>query len=110
MSLVLSFMYGVPSLSMSSPAATPLTMADHKAVSQCLDDLTNEDLIVLGTELGLKYPRLKRMRFLLGDMVAAWLNREDYVLASSGPPSWASLMAALRNIGMIGIATAIQSK
>ena len=83
-------------------------MVDHNTVSRLLDNLTSEDLIVLGTELGLKYPHLKRMTSLLGDMVAAWLNGEDNVLTCSGPPSRASLSAALRSIGKAGIATIIE--
>ena len=82
-------------------------MSDHRAVTKHLEDLGHEELIVLGTELGLKYPRLRRMTSLMGELVAAWLNGQDDVLKASGPPSWASLIKALGNIGQHGIAQRI---
>ena len=39
-----------------------------------------------------------------GDLVAAWLNGEDHIIEVSGPPSWSSLIAALRDINQPGIA------
>ena len=62
----------------------------------------------LGGALGLEYPHLTRMPYLMGDLVAAWLNGEDHVMEKSGPPSWSSLIAALRSISQPGIANAIE--
>ena len=48
-----------------------LTMADHGNVTRHLVDLNNEELVALGSQLGLSYPRMRRMTWLMGDMVAA---------------------------------------
>ena len=94
---------------MQTKASPPrLSIDDHYMVSGHLADLDNEDLITLGGALGLRYPKLKRMHYLLGDMVAAWLNEEDNVLRASGPPSWTSLVQALEDMGQPGIASRIQ--
>ena len=85
-----------------------LTMADHFAVTRHLRDMNNEELTDLGGALGLRYSNLRNMsRPLLGEMVAAWLNGEDMVLATTGNPSWASLRQALQKIDQLGIAEKI---
>ena len=82
-----------------------LTMTDHYAITKHLRDLSNEDLMDLGGALGLCYSHLRNMcRPLLGEMVAAWLKREDNVLSATGEPSWASLVQALTDIHQLGIA------
>ena len=43
----------------------------------------------------------------LNDMVAAWLNGEDDVVT---PPTWATLVEALREIGQNGVADNIQTR
>ena len=45
---------------------------------------------------------------LLSDMVSSWLNRADNVIGVSGPPSWNSLIKALRHIEFNGIAHDIE--
>ena len=84
-------------------------MGHHFKVSQCLKDLPNEDLISLGGALGLSFPKLKRMRDLPSEMVAAWLRKEDDVL-KQGKPTWKILVNALRDIGQNGIANSILQK
>ena len=86
------------------PHAT-LTKADHSKVTRFLTDLTNEQLVDLGAELGLWYPHLQRMKTLPGDMVAAWLQMEDNITQS---PSWNTLAAALEAIHQKGIASTIR--
>ncbi len=88
---------------------TTLTMAHHFAITKCLCDLGNEELMALGGALGLYYPHMKRMSpsSFMGDMLAAWLNKEDNVMAASGDPSRASLIKALKCIEKHGIAQEI---
>ena len=50
------------------------------------------------------------MRSLPGDMVAAWLRREDDVLEVSGVPAWKVLSEALKDTGQTGLAMKIQQK
>lgn len=85
-----------------------LTMTDHCTVTRCLKDLSSEDLIGVGTALGLYYPHLRKMNNLLEEIVTAWLNREDNVQSASGAPRWASLIKALRNINLPEIAQKIE--
>ncbi len=85
-------------------------MAHHFTITKCLRNLGNEELMALGGALGLFYPHLKRMSAstFMGDMLAAWLNSEDNVVAASGYPSWTSLINALENIEQHGIAQTIR--
>ena len=82
--------------------------ANHLEVKQALDQLSNDELITLGTALGLHYNHLKRMQKPLDEMVASWLKEEDDVCTVSSPPSWASLVKALRNTSHEGIARGIE--
>ena len=82
-------------------------MKDHFEVTKFLKNLDKNDLMNLGGALGLSYPKLKEMEPLRGDMVAAWLNKEDFVSEQSGEPSWESLKAALKKIGQTGLADTI---
>ena len=96
----------VPPQTASSKKATShnLSTADHFKVSKVLKALDNEQLIRLGTALGLEYPHLKRMQTLPEDMVAAWLNMEDEVMDTSGIPTWSSLIKALEDTDQKGVA------
>ena len=83
-------------------------MKDHFPVTKCLEDFSNDELMSLGTALGLRYTKVRNMRCpLLGEMVAAWLNGEDEVLSVTGAPSWDSLSKALKKINQPGIADKI---
>ena len=86
---------------------TLLTMTDHPTIENFLEELDNEQVIGLGTSLGLLYPRVKKMKALPADMIAAWLRKEKNVTKS---PSWNSLVDALKDIGQNGIASAIEKK
>lgn len=70
--------------------------------------LQNFEIVRLGQALGLRRSKLKRMSILPDDMVDAWLNREDNVLETSGPPTWQSLCQALRAISQNGTAADIE--
>ena len=85
-----------------------LEMADHHDVCQEIKNLSQKQLISLGDELGLSYPRLKEMTGPLPEeMVAAWLSKEDDVLKRTGQPTWRSLADALKRIGHADIANKI---
>ena len=81
-------------------------MSHHFKVSQCLRDLPDDALISLGGALGLSFPKLKRMRDVPSEMVAAWLRKEDNVL-EHGKPTRRLLANALKSIGQNGIANSI---
>ena len=83
-------------------------MDDHHAVTQELNDLSNEDLIRVGGALGLHHPNLKRSKNILPDMVTFWLRQDDRVTETSGSPTWASLATALEDVGHTGVASRIR--
>ena len=85
-------------------------MKHHFEISHYLGDLDNEQIVQVGLALGMNYAKLKRMRSLPGDMVAAWLRREDDVLEVSGVPTWKALAEALKDNGQTGLAMKIQQK
>ena len=85
-------------------------MKYHFKISSYLMDLDNEQIVQVGLALGMNYPKLKKMCSLPGDMVAAWLRREDNVLEVSGVPTWKALSEALRDVGQTGLAVMIQQK
>ena len=87
-----------------------LGMRHHYEISSCLLDLDNQQIVQVGLALGMNYAKLKRMRSLPGDMVAAWLRREDDVLEVSGLPTWKVLSEALKDTGQTGLAMKIQQK
>ena len=97
--------------SLPTPLAAPpaqLNVDDLPIVKRYLCDLGRDELIDLGVELGLRYPNLQLMTSLKNEMVTAWLKSEDNVVRFSGPPCWASLVRALRNINQNGIASKIE--
>ena len=85
-------------------------MQHHHEISSCLLDLDDQQIVQVGLALGMNYAKLKRMRSLPGDMVAAWLRREDDVLEVSGVPTWKALTKALKDNGQTGLAMKIQQK
>ena len=80
-----------------------VAMSDHHSVRKYLENLSDENLIELGEALGLSYPKLRKMKPLLNEMVAAWLNRQDKV----GETTWSTLVKALESVGQKGIANTI---
>ena len=85
-------------------------MRHHYEISSHLSDLDNQQLVQVGLALGMNYAKLKRMRSLPGDMVAAWLRREDDVLDVSGVPTWKVLSESLKDVGQTGLAMKIRQK
>ena len=85
-------------------------MRNHYEISHNLMDLDDQQIVQVGLALGMNYAKLKRMRSLPGDMVAAWLRREDDVLEISGVPTWKALAEALKDNGQTGLAMKIQQK
>ena len=98
----------LPEEHVSAPPAQ-LDVDDLPIVKRYLRDLGRDELIDLGVELGLRYPNIQLMTSLKNEMVTAWLKSEDNVVRISGPPSWASLAGALRNINQNGIANTIDT-
>lgn len=89
---------------------TVLTEREHLKISSYLCPLKEKDIILLGQALGLLRSKLKKMKNHPEDMMDAWLNKEDYVLATSGYPTWESLCEALKEINQSGKASEIESK
>ena len=83
-------------------------MEDHFQVTECLSDLTNKELLKLGSALGLHWPNLKKMTMLCDDLVERWLNGADNIVATSGQPTWASLINALEKIKLERVAEKIK--
>ena len=82
-------------------------MRHHYEISRHLKELDNDQIIEVGTALGMNHSKLKRMHSLPGDMVAAWLRKEDDVLEN---PTWKVLSEALKDTGQTGLAKKIQQK
>ena len=85
-------------------------MKHHSQISRHLKELDNDQIVDVGSTLGINYVKVTRMRSLPGDMVAAWLRREDDVLEISGDPTWKALTEALKDNGQTGLAMKIQQK
>ena len=88
--------------------SSPLNMADHIEVTSLLVVMSRDDIMQLGSALGLSFFNLIKMDHTLEGMIAAWLSHADAVLETSGPSSWTSLATALDKIGHSGIATKIR--
>ena len=77
-------------------------------ISEYLGGMITEDILKLGTVLGLKFIKLKNnmdsKTFLL-DTIYSWLQKED----NTGKPTWRALVDALKckGIGQKGIAADI---
>ena len=67
--------------------------------------MDNDQIKILGGAFGLGFPKLSRMSNPPIDVVAAWLRREDNV---NDPPTWKSLIKALREVGQNGIAEIVE--
>ena len=83
-------------------------MSDCFKITRFINELENEVIIELGQALGLSRSKLRRMRNMPGDMVAAWLCQEDNVIRTSGDPTWPTLATALDSIGQGGTAMTIR--
>jgi hypothetical protein len=66
-------------------------------VKKVIRDLTPQQVLDLGQELGLYYSTLKRMpqESVHGDMVHAWLMKMDDVPEVGGDPTWQSFARGL---------------
>ena len=69
--------------------------------------MDNDQIRTLGGAFGLEFPKVSRMTTPLVEVIAAWLRGEDNV---SEPPTWKSLVKALREIGQNGIADKIEKE
>ena len=90
------------------PPPNTIDLSDHYEVISYLRRLDNRQIRCVGGSLGLAYNTLDKMKDIPSEMVAAWLRREDYVMAVSGEPTWRSLVNALRKEGQEGTARDIE--
>ena len=67
-------------------------------------------MIDVGGALGISFGKLRKMSNYPDDMVAAWLRREDFVMSTSGEPTWRTLVEALRKVGQEGTAKDIEEE
>ena len=89
----------------------------HEATSY-LYDLNKNQIYQLGLSLGLNARTLMETRDVapqsryLSDMLAAWFRKQDKVSDKSGPPTWRSLVKALRSksVRQTGIADIIKQE
>ena len=78
---------------------------DWATICRYLRKMTRPQIQQLGGELGLSVFNLQMMLNLPGDMVTAWLRKQDHVKEKSGDPlTWKALVDALKRIGQQGIA------
>ena len=82
---------------------------DSEDVIDYIKDLKAGQIIALGLSLGLSYETLTSIKCedIPSEMVTAWLSRKDYVMKTSGDPSWKSLKEALLEIGVTDVANMI---
>ena len=102
--MIIIKLYYTPKIALS------IAISDHFLICQFLKNVSKEDVQRLGGALGLSYPALQKMNSFPGEMVAAWLNRQDKVLQHSGEPTWSTLEDALRKIGQTGLAEDLKTK
>ena len=86
-------------------------LGDLHQISSYLHDIPYESSLCLGLALGLSYTKLQKKEkatFLL-EMLSMWLREEDDVI-KFGPPTWKTLVDALRDktVGQNGIAQTIE--
>ena len=95
---------------MISPSIYTTDLSTHYKVVSYLRKLDDRQIRYVGGALGLAYNTLDKMKDVPSDMAAAWLRREDYVMAASGEPTWKTLVNALRKEGQEGTARDIEEK
>lgn len=84
-----------------------LDIKDHGRVYEYIKKMKDDEIRMLGRELGLEYATLTSLHHPQSQVIAAWLRVEDNVLTTSGPPSWKSLVKALQNVWRPDIADRI---
>jgi hypothetical protein len=79
-------------------------------VEKVIRDLTPQQVLKLGQELGLYFPTLKKMpqESIHGDMVHAWLMKMDGVPEVGGDPTWRSLARGLAEQKLWGMVDIIK--
>ena len=87
-------------------------LLSSREVNPHLKKLDTTKLYELGGELGLNITELKKIApiELHLELCERWLREDDDVHHTSGPPTWSSLVTALRNIGANGVATSIEQQ
>ena len=90
--------------------STCADLSAHYKVASYLRKLDDRQIRYVGGALGLAYDTLDKMKDVPSETAAAWLRREDYVMAASGEPTWRTLVNALRKEGQEGTARDIEDK
>ena len=82
-------------------------------MEKVINELTPQQVLKLGQELGLYRSRLKKMsqEDIHGDMVQAWLTKMDGVPDVGGDPTWRSFARGLAELKFWGpVDTIIRSE
>ena len=84
---------------------------DFYQLIKYLDDMKKEDIVKIGTSLGLDYNRLcgLTMEQTPHEMIQWWLGKRDNVMEISGTPMLKSLLIALEKNGLHGHANKIKA-
>jgi hypothetical protein len=79
-------------------------------MEKVISDLTPQQVLNLGQELGLSFSTLKRMpqESIHGDMVHAWLMKMDDVPHVGGDPTWRSFAQGLAKQKLWGVVDIIK--
>ena len=77
-----------------------------------LKELNTAKLYELGGELGLNITALRRIptEELPLQLCEQWLREDHDVRPTSGPPTWSSLVKALKEVGANGVARKIEQE
>lgn len=89
-----------------------LETVHFKKICNYLNDIKKDELVAVGTSLGLSYCKLRDLAAeqFPYEMVLWWLQRKHKVQKVSGPPTLKSLIDALEEIGLSGHATKIKDE
>ena len=81
-------------------------------MEKVINELTPQQVLKLGQELGLYRSTLKKMpqEDIHGDMVQAWLTKMDDVLEVGGDPTWQSFARGLAELKFWGPVDIIRSE
>jgi hypothetical protein len=88
----------------------PFSTGSKNSVQKVIHDLTPQQVLDLGEELGLYHSTLKRMpqESIHGDMVHAWLMKMDDVPEVGGDPTWRSFARGLAECRLWGMVNTIR--
>ena len=85
-------------------------MRDMKKIKIYLKTLQKQDVINVGISLGLDYGKLSDVSAdkIHLTMINSWLNKQDYVMETTGTPTLRNLINALKDNSLNGNAEVIE--